>query len=265
MSLLPLFLCAVLAATPVFAAAPPSDGPCGPGWRTLWQDQFEGNALDPDKWSYELGAGGWGNQELQEYTASQANLRVEGGELKIQAVHDAADGSYTSARIRTKGKFDLRFGRVSARMRLPSGQGPWPAFWMLGAEFDAVGWPYCGEIDVLESGRPGGVVSGAIHFAGKQGRHDYYKEETVLPRPGEYHVYAIEWDSSRIVWTIDGKKFFSRRFDEPYMEAFTRRFFLLLNLAVGGPATAYTGFKPPDPSVFPQTLTVDWVLACQKQ
>jgi len=247
------------------AAVPAHTRPAAPGWRLLWSDEFDGAALDLKKWSCELGHGenGWGNEELQAYTAKPDNIRVKDGRLIIRAARDA--GGFTSARIKSQGKFDFRYGRAAARMKLPHGQGPWPAFWLLGADISAKGWPDCGEIDIMESGMAGasGAVSGAIHFTGEDGRHAYVSRKT-RPATDGFHVYAVEWDERRVAWLLDGREYFSQPLSGPAMKAFHERFFILLNLAVGGPATPYTGNRPPDQTVFPQSLQVDWVRVYQK-
>jgi len=259
------FLWPFIAAIPASALAP-----SGNDWRLVWSDEFSGNSLNPANWSYEYGAGGWGNDELQTYTASPENVHVRDGNLVLKAVYgpDGAGGlGYTSARIITKGKTEFRYGKVAARIRLPFGQGPWPAFWLLGSGNSEEGWPDCGEIDIMESGRVQGIVSGALHFRAGHGYHQGLYKETQIPgdtSENAYHVYAVEWDNGEISWSIDGIKYFTGPINTAEMHAFHKPFFIILNLAVGGPETFYTGKKPPDVSVFPQSMYVDWVRVYKK-
>ncbi|HBB66644.1 MAG: hypothetical protein A2X28_10895 [Elusimicrobia bacterium GWA2_56_46] len=253
-------------------AADPDDRSAGEGWRLTWSDEFNGEALDLKNWSYELGGGGWGNQELQIYTANPENIRVENGSLVLQALYNGggADGyNYTSSRILSLGKSAVQYGKIAARIKLPRGQGPWPAFWLLGENIQTVGWPECGEIDIMESGGYGGrdLITGAIHFKGETGYHSYFSKRA-SPSSGtsydSYHTYEIEWDNKRVSWFMDGEKYFERPITGPYMRAFHKPFFLLLNLAVGGPDTPYTGRKSPDTTVFPQSMYVDWIRVYEK-
>jgi len=249
-------------------AAPSAGG----GWRLIWADEFDGNALDLKNWSYELGGGGWGNQELQTYTSNPENNRVENGNLVFQALYNGGDvngNSYTSSEIVSREKLAFQYGKIAARIKLPRGQGPWPAFWLLGENIKSVGWPECGEIDIMESGGAGGrdIITGAIHFKGVTGSHAYFSGKTSPSSGtsyGSYHTYEIEWDDKRVSWFMDGEKYFERPITGPYMRAFHKPFFLILNLAVGGPDTPYTGRKSPDITVFPQSMYVDWVRVYEK-
>jgi beta-glucanase (GH16 family) len=237
----------------------------GDNWRLVWSDEFDAETLNKENWSYDLGGSGWGNRELQVYTSTPENIRVENGRLVIQAIYNGGDVNglnYTSARIVTQKKAEFRYGKISARIKLPRGQGPWPAFWMLGADFDSRNWPDCGEIDILESGSSTDTVSGAIHFRGKDNYHAFFSKEITLPGATvyeDYHVYEIEWDKKQVSWLIDGIRYFKRPIKASYMRPFHKPFFILLNLAVGGPESPYTGKKSPDAKIFPQSMYVDWV------
>lgn len=236
---------------------------CSP--QPFWSDEFNGSAgapPDQTKWVYDLGASGWGNAELQEYTDSRANSFQDGeGHLVIRAQKEA-DGRYTSARLKTKGKFEVQYGRIEARMRLPRGQGIWPAFWMLGSKLSEVGWPQCGEIDVMENiGKEPAIVHGTIHGPGYSGA-DAIGGKTTLPgqRPlaEDFHIYAVDWRKEGIRFYLDGGQYFEVKPDNIPAGAewvFDQPFFLLLNLAVGGHWPGY----PDESTAFPQELVVDWI------
>lgn len=241
------------------------------GWSLVWSDEFaqpDGSAPDPAKWVYDLGGGGWGNNELQTYTSRSNNCRIEHGCLVIEAHQEAFTGKdgiardYTSARLKTKGKAEWTYGRIEARLKVPRGQGIWPAFWMLGANFDSVGWPKCGEIDIMENigGKPA-VLHGTIHGQGYSGGGSIGGTYTL---PGgaaladDFHVFAVEWTQDSIQWFVDGKPYFNvtpERLPSGTQWVFTQPQFVLLNLAVGG---NWPG-KPNAETAFPQRLVVDYV------
>jgi beta-glucanase (GH16 family) len=234
--------------------------------RLLWGDEFDGPAgapPDPSIWTHQLGDGsalgipGWGNGELQHYTAAPANAALDGrGNLVITA-RRAARG-YSSARLVTKDKLSFAFGRVEARIQVPRGAGLWPAFWALGSSIDLVGWPAAGEIDVMEHvGREPRRVFGALHGPGYSGERGFVGSlELAEDLADAFHVFAVDWQPGLIVWSVD---------DRPYHRAtpshltgpwvFESPFYLLLNLAVGGtfggPVAAETAF--------PQAMRVDYV------
>lgn len=251
------------------AQAPASAEPSG--WRLVWSDEFDGpdgTRPDPARWVYDLGGGGWGNAELQTYTDRVENAVVRGGMLVITARAEkftGADGiarGYTSARLKTLGKFEQRYGRFEARMHLPRGQGIWPAFWMLGRDIDRVGWPQCGEIDIMENiGREPTTVHGTIHgpgYSGGDGIGAAVESADGRPFADAPHVFAVEWEPQEIRWYVDGRLYQTRRpgdlpsgarwvFDHPH--------FLLLNVAVGG----HWPGSPDETTNFPQELRVDYV------
>ena len=232
----------------------------------IWQDEFDGpvdQSPDPTKWNFDVGGHGWGNAQLEHNTARPDNVSLDGeGHLRIVARREAYDGNaYTSGRIKTEGKFAQAYGRFEARIKLPIGQGIWPAFWLLGADFADSGWPGCGEIDIMEyRGQAPNVVNGAMHgpgYSGGAALHGSY----VKPGPGfdeGFHVFAVEWNRTSITWYVD---------DQPYMTkeatdlpagstwVFNHPFFILLNVAIGG---HYVG-PPNSTTEFPQTMLVDWV------
>ena len=268
------------------------------GWTLVWSDEFDGpdgSAPDPKKWTYDIGVGGdgWGNKELEYYTNSPRNAVIRSGKLVITAVkekytgpdHSPRDSSesagagsaasagpaskevtrdYTSARLKTQGLFAQTYGRFEARIRIPRGQGMWPAFWMLGNDIDRVGWPRSGEIDIMENiGKEPSKVHGSIHGPGPSppGTDDMTSTDTL---PGgdrfsdAFHVFAVEWEPKVIRFYVD---------DQLYKTAtpaglphgtgwvFDHPFFLLLNLAVGGD---WPG-SPDETTQFPQEMLVDYV------
>ncbi len=234
----------------------------GAGWTLAWSDEFSGNTVNAQNWTYDLGGGGWGNNELETYTADSAT--VQGGELRITARKNA-DGTYSSARLKTQGLQSWTYGKIAARMRLPQGQGIWPAFWMLGGNITTVGWPKSGEIDIMEMIGGGenfdDSVYGTLHWDAN-GHASVGTGRTELVDPeifhDDYHVFEAEWTPASVVWKVDGVETGRASIDLaawPQMEEFHRPFFIVLNLAVGGD---WPG-KPDASTVFPQTLAVDWV------
>jgi beta-glucanase (GH16 family) len=233
--------------------------------RIIWQDEFDGAAgapPDPTKWTYDLGAGGWGNHELETYTAAAANIQQDGkGHLLIRGTKDAT-GAYASARIKTQGRFSFTYGRAEARMKLPHGQGMWPAFWMLGDDISSVGWPKCGEVDVMENiGREAAVVHGTIHGPGYSGKNGigapYTFPSGQLPAE-DFHVYAVDWRENKIDFLVDGHVYETvtpESLPHGTKWVYDHPFFLLLNLAIGG---AWPG-NPDASTEFSQELVVDWV------
>jgi beta-glucanase (GH16 family) len=235
-----------------------------PEWQLVWQDEFAGpvgQLPDSTKWRFDVGTD-WGNQQLEYDTDRAENVSLDGnGKLRIIARKEQYEGSaYTSGRINTRGLFTHQGGRIAARILLPVGQGIWPAFWMLGANFPGVPWPDCGEIDIMEyRGQEPNVVLGTIHgrgYSGGSGITGRYRSPSALNE--RYHVYAIEWDAASITWFIDDTQYHRvGRNDIPdgTSWAFNHPFFILLNVAVGG---RFVG-PPNEQTVFPQTMLVDWV------
>ncbi|HUF38435.1 MAG TPA: glycoside hydrolase family 16 protein [Anaerolineales bacterium] len=229
------------------------------GWELVWHDEFEGDALDPASWTFDLGAGGWGNNERQHYTDRPENLRIEDGVLVIEARQETyRAGDYTSARIKTQGLGAWRYGRIEARIRVPTGQGIWSAFWMLGEDFPSAGWPRSGEIDIMENiGEPDRVY-GTVHGPGYSGGGGVSAGYTYPGPPLHegFHVYAVEWGPAEIQWYVDGVSFHRVSADSlPGDWVYDHPFFIILNLAVGGEWPGY----PDDTTVFPQQMQVDYV------
>jgi beta-glucanase (GH16 family) len=236
-----------------------------PGWTLVWQDEFDGQALDPENWKIEIGGSGWGNNEWQFYTDRPENLRLENGMLVIEAREEEfVTRNYTSGRLKTEGLRAFTYGRFEARMKLPYGQGIWPAFWMLGNDIATVGWPRSGEIDIMEHiGREPTRVYGTVHGPGYSGSGGigHYKTFPEGSLSDEFHVFAIEWEPEIIRWYVDGQQFFQiTPKTVPGDWVFDHPFFLLINLAVGGNWPGY----PDETTVFPQFLTVDYVRVYQR-
>lgn len=236
-------------------------------YKLVWSDEFnyEGKP-DPDKWSFEIGAGGWGNNELQYYTDRLKNAKVGNGVLTITARKEEYKGSsYTSARMITYGGGHYwTYGRVEARIKLPEGQGIWPAFWMLGKNiFEGTAWPATGEIDILEmvgGGKSDRIVHGTAHW--KANGHQYVGDSVTYSEKlsQDFHIYAIEWNEDTIKWFFDGEQYFSLNIQSGAMSEFDAPFFILLNIAVGG---NWPG-NPDSTTKFPQTMKVDYVRVYQK-
>jgi beta-glucanase (GH16 family) len=241
----------------------------------VWHDEFDGpvgTTFDHAKWTADTGGGGFGNQEREFYTTDVANVALDGnGHLVITAraepastVHQCWYGRclYTSTRLKTQGIDARAYGRFEARIRIPRGQGVWPAFWMLGADIDKVGWPQSGEIDIMENiGREPNIVHGTIHGPGYSGAGGIGRADTIsTPYADDFHVYAVQWQPNDVRWYVDGRQY--HRMTPADLPAgtkwvFDHPFFLLLNLAVGG------GW-PGDPNAstsFPQQMIVDYVRA----
>ena len=257
----------VLACIRVAAQTPASGS--GSEWTLVWTDEFSGpngSPVDPSKWVSETGGGGWGNKELEYYTSRPQNAYQQDGNLVIKVLQEkytGADGvsrDYTSARLKTQGKFTQAYGRFEARIKIPQGQGIWPAFWMLGD--DKAGWPECGEIDIMENiGKEPAVVHGTIHGPGYSGAHGIGSNYGLANKgrfADDFHVYAVEWEPSAIRFYVDKDLYVTRTpadLPKGAKWVYDHPFFLLLNVAVGG---EWPG--NPDPtSVFPQTMLVDYV------
>lgn len=233
-------------------------------WQIVWQDDFNGPAgqlPDSTKWRFDIGTD-WGNLQLEYDTDRPENVSLDGnGRLRIVARKEEYEEShYTSGRINTRGLFAHEHGRFEARILLPIGQGIWPAFWMLGADFPGVPWPDCGEIDIMEyRGQQPDILVGSIHGPGHSGNSAIsgtYKSSSFLNE--QYHVYAVEWDKESITWFIDDTQYHRVERDDLPDGArwvYNHPFFILLNVAVGG---RWVG-PPSGETVFPQTMLIDWV------
>ncbi|MET4074725.1 family 16 glycosylhydrolase [Hymenobacter sp. UYCo722] len=226
-------------------------------YQQVWADEFNGTAVNTSNWAFETGGGGWGNNEKQYYQA--ANATVANGELQITARRQSVGGMpYTSARLKTQGLKQFAFGRMEARIKTPLGQGLWPAFWMLGSNINTVGWPYCGEIDILEQINADSRCYGTVHW--DSNGHAQYGGN-IATAPNVYHVYSIEWTPNYIRWFVDGTKYHEITITNGTggTEEFQKPFFLLLNLAVAGDWPGQTV----DESKLPATMSVDYVRVYQ--
>ena len=235
-----------------------------PGKSLVWTDEFNETSIDLQNWTYDLGASGWGNQELQNYTSNDENSYVSNGNLFIVAKEEGIH--YTSARMKSIGLQEFQYGRIDVRAILPFGQGIWPAIWMLGANFPNSGWPSCGEIDIMELlGSSPSTVHGTIHFGADWTQHNYVGQGTSLPSgetfADEFHVFSIDWNEDGITWFIDDQPFYSVTSTvtggQPY--PFDNPFFFILNVAVGGQWPGY----PDATTTFPQFMAVDYVRVFQ--
>ena len=205
----------------------------------FWSDEFDVNgAPNTSKWTYDLGAGGWGNNELQTYTNNSENVIVENGVLKIIAKSDGS-GGYTSARIKTQGLFNFTYGRVEVKAKLPASEGTWPAIWMLGSNFTSVGWPSCGEVDIMEqTGWDKNKVLATCHWlnTANSTNASYSLDTSISNATSQFHVYAMEWNTTTIKMFVDGTQYYVIDITNSGIpnSPFHNNFFLILNVAMGG-------------------------------
>ncbi|QDK79193.1 glycoside hydrolase family 16 protein [Spirosoma sp. KCTC 42546] len=238
--------------------------------KLIWSDEFNVNGLpDSTKWGYDVGGNGWGNNELEYYTAKRLeNARIENGKLIIEARKEAYEGkNYTSARLLTRGKVEWKHGRIEALAKLPAGRGTWPAIWMLGSDISTVGWPRSGEIDIMEHvGFDEGVVHGTIHTEAYNHAKKTEKGKAISIKnvSTAFHLYAIEWTPDQIDFFVDDQKYYTVQKSvlgsEVAQWPFEQPFYLILNVAVGG---NWGGQKGVDESIWPQRMEVDYVRVYQ--
>ncbi len=249
--------------------------PPATGFKLVWSDEFngaDGSSPDASKWTYDTGVGGngWGNNELETYTNRTKNAQIQGGNLVITAVKetyaDPSDGvirNYTSARLKTQSLFSQAYGRFEARIKIPAGQGMWPAFWMLGNNITSVGWPKCGEIDIMENiGKEPGTVHGSLHSSSTVAQTSDASAPFSLPAgqnfAADFHLYAVEWEPGTVRFYVDSNLYATvtqSQWPAGGAWTFDHPFFLLLNVAVGGD---WPG-APDNSTVFPQQMLVDYV------
>jgi beta-glucanase (GH16 family) len=249
------------------------------GFTLVWSDEFngaDGTSPDPSKWNYDTGGNGWGNNELECYTNLTQNAQMKGGNLVITAMRQPAyacsDGTtrdYTSARLKTEGLFNQAYGRFEARIKIPKGQGMWPAFWMLGNNNSSVSWPQCGEIDIMENiGREPVVVHGSLHGPSTVSQTSDATSSFSLPGgqnfADDFHLYAVEWQPGTVSFFVDSNlyaTFAQSQWPAGGTWVFDHPFFIILNVAVGG---TWPG-SPDNSTVFPQQMLVDYVRVYTKQ
>jgi beta-glucanase (GH16 family) len=247
-----------------------SAGPAHGAWQLVWSDEFSrpnGSSPDSTKWGFDIGngSGGWGNNQLEYDTSRTNNARIQSSNLVIEAHSESySNFNYTSARMKTQGKWSWAYGRIEGRIKLPRGQGIWPAFWMLGTNIPSVGWPTCGEIDIMENIGKTSELSkayGTIHgpgYSGGSGIGGTYTLPGGAALADDYHLYAVEWTTNQIKWFVDSTQYFSAtptNLPGGTTWVFTAPQFIILNVAVGGNWPGY----PDGTTVFPQQMLVDYV------
>ena len=265
----------------IYRDQPPPPIPPAPAKSSLtlvWSDEFngpDGSSPDPKKWAYDLGRKGWGNQELECYTNRLENAHIQSGNLVITAqkekfaCSDGLTSSYTSARLKTQGLFSQAYGRFEARIKIPAGQGMWPAFWMLGNDVTTSGWPTCGEIDIMENiGKEPGTVHGSLHGPSSAKRTSDTTAPFGLPAgqtfANQFHLYAVEWEPGVIRFYVDMNlyaTFTQSQWPAGGSWVFDHPFFIILNVAVGG----IWPRSPDSTTQFPQQMLVDYVRVYSSQ
>jgi beta-glucanase (GH16 family) len=252
---------------PIAPATPQAATPAPAGWALVFSDEFDvPGAPDPARWGFETGY--IRNREAQYYTSRPENVRVESGNLVVEARKEPHQGyAYTSASINTLGRFEFLYGRVEVRAKLPTGNGAWPAVWMLGTNRAQAGWPACGEIDIMENvGFDPLAIHASVHTAAYN--HTIGTQKTAIvnvTNPSEgFHVYAMEWSPDRIEVFVDGQKYFTFRNEGAGSRVwpFDRPQYLLINLAIGG---SWGGQKGIDDALFPKRYLVDYVRIYQQR
>jgi len=248
------------------------------GWTVTWSDEFstaDGSPPDSTKWTYDLGGNGWGNQELESYTSRPENVQIQKGNLVISALQESFTGTdgiarnYTSSRLKTQNLLAQAYGRFEARIKIPKGQGVWPAFWMLGDDITQKGWPKCGEIDIMENiGREPSINHGSLHAPSSVAPTSDLTSTISLPAGQKYsddfHVYAVEWEPGTVRFYVDANNyatFTQSQWPAGGQWVFDHPFFIILNVAIGG---NWPG-SPDATTQFPQQMLVDYVRVYSKQ
>ena len=239
-------------------------------WNLVWSDEFtanQTNGIDTTKWTHDIGRGnnGWGNQELEYYTDKTENISLDGkGNLTITARKENFGGaSFTSSRIKTQGKFSTKYGKIEARIKCPYGPGVWPAFWMLGTNVDQVGWPTCGEIDIMElKGQEPNVIYGSLHGPGYSAGNSITQRYALINNrfDTDFHTFSIEWNQEKVDYFVDN--YLYQRIERSQTKGnwvFDQEFYLILNVAIGGTYVGYVNIDTP----FPQTMYIDYVRVYQ--
>jgi beta-glucanase (GH16 family) len=229
----------------------------------VWSDEFNGKSINDNFWTFEQGNGGWGNHELEYYTGRTQNAFVSNGNLIIEARQERfGESNYTSARMITKDKKYFTYGRIDIRAKIPKGQGIWPALWMLGQNINQVGWPTCGEIDMMELvGNVPNKIYGTLHWGTSAAAHQSYGKNFVLSSgvyDDQFHVFSMVWDSNQIMIYVDDTSYFTMNITGVTLP-FGNNFFFIFNVAVGGD---WPG-SPDGTTQFPQRMVVDYVRVFQ--
>jgi beta-glucanase (GH16 family) len=279
---LQVLLAVLISAIPILSGCCIACDPVRPhplsGWTLVWSDEFsgpDGSSPDSKNWTYDIGGKGWGNHELESYTHRKENAHIEKGNLVITAKKESftgADGitrDYTSARLKTQGLFVQTYGRIEARIKIPEGQGIWPAFWMLGQDIPSVGWPKCGEIDIMENiGKEPATNHGSLHGPSTAALASDLTAIFSLPAvhnfADDFHLYAVEWEPATIRFYVDSNlyaTFHSSDWPPGGKWVFDHPFFIILNVAVGGD---WPG-SPDASTKFPQSMLVDYVRVYTKR
>ena len=233
----------------------------------VWSDEFDGNTVNTNNWKFETGAGGWGNNELQNYT-NGSNAEVKDGKLIITAKKiddNKVAGSYSSTRMITKGKKEFTYGKMEIRAKLPSGTGIWPAIWMLGGNIDNVGWPACGEIDIMEYvGYQPNTIHSTVHTAAGSGNNGDGSSKALETAEEDFHVYGLIWTQDELLFYTDSPENVTHTYNPSTKTEdnwpFDKPHFFILNIAVGG---TWGGAQGIDNSIFPQTMEIDYVRVYQ--
>jgi len=240
-----------------------------PNLTLSWSDEFDGTAVNTDFWTFETGATGWGNNELQNYTTSSNNSQVTGGKLIITALkvdENTQVGSYTSARIVTRAKKEFQYGRMEIRAKLPSGRGIWPAIWMLGSNFSTAGWPACGEMDIMEYvGYEPNTVYATVHTPAGSGANANGSSMSLTSCEEDFHNYGLLWTPDKLTFYVDSIDNIVHTY-APSVKTlqnwpFDQAAFFILNMAVGG---NWGGVQGIDNSIFPQSMEIDYVRVYQE-
>lgn len=240
----------------IFTTTPPNQAPATNYTKIVFEDNFDiAGAPDPTKWGYDLGAGGWGNGEVQTYTNAAENVIVQGGNLKITA--KKLGTGYTSTRLKTEDKYEFTYGKIEVKAKLPVGGGTWPAIWSLGQDYKTNAWPKCGEIDFMEhKGNDPNVIHGTLHYPGNFGANPNTATTTITNASTEFHIYKTIWSPTSIQFYVDDKLFHS--FVNSASVPFNSDFFLILNVAMGG-----TFGGAIDPAFTQSSMEIDYVRVYQ--
>lgn len=229
-------------------------------YKLVWQDNFNGSAIDSTAWTHEVAKPGWVNNEKQRYTNGE-NVVQKGGKLILTARYE--NNEYTSSRMITRNKRIFTHGFFEIKAKLPPGTGTWPALWMLGNDIEEVGWPACGELDIMEHvGREPGVVFSSIHNSSGHGATPYSGKVKIKRPYDKFHIYAMEWTPEYITFFVDGRKIYHYQPESKNPEnwPFDKPAYFIFNIAIGGNLGGEI-----DNSIFPTTMTVDWVKVFQKK